>query len=206
MSSSSEYDSSSEVHSDSQIENHSSSHRSKPKRKNQAPVELSSRKRPSRVREALFDPSLKRKKSRDPRFDPLCGDFDARLFNEEYSFVDDNRAKEIQELELKRKKLKAGTVAYRAVTETLGNLKGEQSRRLRERDTIAVLTEHKRSQMDRPDGKRSYLKRSQVHRLVMEKEKSRLQEQGTYDKALKKREKRRISSEKRRLPRKIHER
>ncbi|KAL0251235.1 hypothetical protein GEMRC1_000448 [Eukaryota sp. GEM-RC1] len=196
---------SSSEESESEIETHHTQRPSKVKRKHQPPAVVSSRKRPSSVRDVFSDPSLKRKPSRDPRFDPLCGDYDARLYNEEYAFVDDERANEISRLEQQRSKLKAGTVAYRAVTETLGQLKGEQVRRLRERDTIDILTQHKRTQMDRPDGHRSYLKRAEVHRMVLEREKERLTSEGNLEKAMKRREKRKIGSEKKRLPRKIHD-
>ncbi|KAL0228342.1 hypothetical protein RCL1_004485 [Eukaryota sp. TZLM3-RCL] len=165
------------------------------------PTVVSSKKRPPSVRQVFHDPTLRPPKSRDPRFDPLCGNFDARLYNEEYAFVDDLRAKEISELDNKRKKLKAGTVAYRAVTETVGQLKGIHVRRLREQDTIAILTDHKKSQQDRPDGKRSYLKKSVVKKLVLEKERDRLERSGGLEKAMQKREKRKIAAEKRRLPR-----
>ncbi|CAH0756180.1 unnamed protein product [Diatraea saccharalis] len=45
----------------------------------------------------LFDaPSVRKKEIRDPRFDPLCGEFDKKKFSEDYNFLSDIRMKDIK--------------------------------------------------------------------------------------------------------------
>ena len=39
-----------------------------------------------------------KKQVRDPRFDPLCGEFDDKIFKESYKFVDGIKAKELDQL------------------------------------------------------------------------------------------------------------
>ncbi|XP_026734250.1 ribosomal RNA processing protein 36 homolog [Trichoplusia ni] len=41
-------------------------------------------------------PTVKKKEIRDPRFDPLCGEFDKKQFSENYNFLSDIRMKDIK--------------------------------------------------------------------------------------------------------------
>ncbi|RVE44601.1 hypothetical protein evm_010739 [Chilo suppressalis] len=41
-------------------------------------------------------PAAKKKEIRDPRFDPLCGEFDKKQFSEDYNFLSDLRIKDIK--------------------------------------------------------------------------------------------------------------
>lgn len=68
-----------------------------------SPMEVSSKKPMSRKRQVV---ELSGYKARDPRFDPLCGQFSQNEFDQKYSFVDDYRRSEIRVLksELAKKK------------------------------------------------------------------------------------------------------
>ncbi|XP_035449810.2 ribosomal RNA processing protein 36 homolog [Spodoptera frugiperda] len=57
------------------------------------PREMSSKK-PVRMLQAI--PTVKKKEIRDPRFDPLCGEFDKKQFAEDYNFLSDIRIKDIK--------------------------------------------------------------------------------------------------------------
>ncbi|CAH1955465.1 unnamed protein product [Acanthoscelides obtectus] len=73
------------------------------------PRELSSKIRPKQLNRVLNQssaPMIEQNKPRDPRFDPLCGQFDARTFKSDYKFVHDIRLEEKKQLE---KELKSCT-------------------------------------------------------------------------------------------------
>ncbi|VEN56719.1 unnamed protein product [Callosobruchus maculatus] len=65
------------------------------------PRELSSKIRPKILKRELNQnvPTVKKSRPRDPRFDPLCGQFDAKTFKSDYKFVHDIRIKEKKQLE-----------------------------------------------------------------------------------------------------------
>merc|ERR1712013_141225 len=55
----------------------------------------SSKKTVGRFREVV---QVAKKERRDPRFDPLCGEFNDKLFKESYQFVNEVKSKELVEL------------------------------------------------------------------------------------------------------------
>ncbi|XP_053614058.1 ribosomal RNA processing protein 36 homolog [Plodia interpunctella] len=57
------------------------------------PREMSSKKPVPMV---LDVPKVKKQEVRDPRFDPLCGEFDKKQFSENYNFLSDMRMKDIK--------------------------------------------------------------------------------------------------------------
>merc|ERR1712013_83171 len=59
------------------------------------PREMSSKKTVGRFREVV---QVAKKERRDPRFDPLCGEFNDKLFKESYQFVNEVKSKELVEL------------------------------------------------------------------------------------------------------------
>ena len=59
------------------------------------PREMSSKKPVSRFRPAV---SVVQQEKRDPRFDPLCGEFDDKSFKEDYRFVSDIKSGELKTL------------------------------------------------------------------------------------------------------------
>lgn len=68
------------------------------------PRELSSKIRPQRLKQELKSESnssviLKKPIPRDPRFDPLCGQFEKETFKANYGFVNDIRLDETRQLE-----------------------------------------------------------------------------------------------------------
>ena len=57
------------------------------------PREMSSKKQVKRFREVVVASKLEK---RDPRFDPNCGDFDDKLFKENYTFVNEYKAGDLK--------------------------------------------------------------------------------------------------------------
>merc|ERR1712029_1237278 len=56
------------------------------------PREMSSKKTVGRFREVV---QVAKVQKRDPRFDPLCGDFDDKLFKENYKFVNEIKTQDL---------------------------------------------------------------------------------------------------------------
>ena len=48
----------------------------------------------------------KKYKPRDPRFDEMCGEFNSHAFKQAYSFIDDMKKDELEQLEKKAAKTK----------------------------------------------------------------------------------------------------
>ena len=59
------------------------------------PREMSSKKQVSRFREVIVTSKLELEK-RDPRFDPNCGEFDDKLFKDNYKFVNEYKSGDLQ--------------------------------------------------------------------------------------------------------------
>merc|ERR1711862_1067934 len=51
-----------------------------------------------RFRDVVGLTTEQKAQKRDPRFDSLCGEFDAKVFKDSYKFVDTIKAKELKEL------------------------------------------------------------------------------------------------------------
>merc|ERR1719391_1068645 len=62
------------------------------------PRETSSKKTVGRFRDVVGLTTEQKAQKRDPRFDSLCGEFDAKVFKDSYKFVDTIKAKEMKEL------------------------------------------------------------------------------------------------------------
>lgn len=59
------------------------------------PREVSSKIKPKQIQTTKVEKHV----ARDPRFDPLCGEFDVKSFEENYKFIDKMRIKEKAKLE-----------------------------------------------------------------------------------------------------------
>jgi len=62
------------------------------------PRETSSKKTVGRFRDVVGLTTDQKTSKRDPRFDSLCGEFDAKIFKDSYKFVDTIKAREVKEL------------------------------------------------------------------------------------------------------------
>jgi len=62
------------------------------------PRETSSKKTVGRFRDVVGLTSDQKTQKRDPRFDSLCGEFDAKVFKDSYKFVQDIKSRELKDL------------------------------------------------------------------------------------------------------------
>merc|ERR1712218_189339 len=67
------------------------------------PRETSSKKTVGRFKDVVGLTSEQKSAKRDPRFDSLCREFDAKVFKDSYKFVDDIKARELKELKAQLK-------------------------------------------------------------------------------------------------------
>lgn len=67
------------------------------------PREMSSKQPVPMLRNEIA-PSVKKKEARDPRFDPLCGEFEKKEFEENYKFLSELRLNDIKSVSNKLKK------------------------------------------------------------------------------------------------------
>lgn len=90
-------------------------------------------------------PVAKKKEIRDPRFDPLCGEFDKKQFSDNYNFLSDIRMKDIKAI---RSELKTTTDPERQI----------KLKRLLQR----LNDQHKSNKKDRIDKDKQERKREQI--------------------------------------------
>ena len=76
------------------------------KRHKSRPIEQTSKKPVSRYREVVDLPGVRRKASRDPRFDPMSGAYDEARFSKSYEFLEEYRSNESNQLKAELKKVR----------------------------------------------------------------------------------------------------
>ncbi|AEO63275.1 eae74b17-050c-4e97-bfeb-879c06058253 [Thermothielavioides terrestris] len=172
-----------------------------------APVEMSSTKPVSRLRDFLtVTAEHKRPQARDPRFLPLGGGgggaskIDEIKARKAYAFLDEYRESEMRQLReaLGKTKDAAQREKLQRALQSMESRKQAQERRDRER---AVLEEHRRREKElvRRGKKPFYLKRSeQKKRLLVEQFRGMSKKQ--VDKAIERRRKKLAAKEKKLLP------
>ncbi|KAK9463275.1 uncharacterized protein V1516DRAFT_616104, partial [Lipomyces oligophaga] len=170
----------------------------KHKRNKHAPTELSSKKPVSRFRQVIEDvPKIIR---RDPRFEALSGKFSATEFRKNYSFLNDYRAKELQDIKAKWTKEKDENTK----TLLLKQWKSLESKLETDRKKDyerQVIREHIQQEKEKiKSGKKPYfLKRSDKRNLVLTKQFSEMKK-SDIDRAIERRRKRNVAKERKKLP------
>jgi len=109
-----------------------------------APTEVSSKKAVSRKREVI--PIIKRD-YRDPRFEPLAGPVDESKVRQAYSFLDDYRDDEIQELKaaIKRTKDDDAREKLKRALASMESKKQAQSRKIKQQE---ILDRHREEEKE----------------------------------------------------------
>ncbi|XP_031356886.1 ribosomal RNA processing protein 36 homolog isoform X2 [Photinus pyralis] len=81
--------------------------------------------------------NTKKPNSRDPRFDPLCGNYDEKIFRTNYKFVKDIRMKEREQLakELKKEKDPDKKHKIKLLIQRMDNQNREYDKRDKQRET-----------------------------------------------------------------------
>ncbi|KAK2940238.1 putative Ribosomal RNA processing protein 36 like protein [Blattamonas nauphoetae] len=135
-------------------------------KKSDVPKEISSKKpfNPYEVK-----PKKKTPQSMDPRFDPLCGKFNEDLYRKSFTFINDLKQQELNELKERAKKMKNGEekeALYQEIRKKTQQREQEQQR-LRVREKVQ---EFRRTQRDlvKQGVNPFYLRRSDITKMKIE--------------------------------------
>ncbi|ORX57598.1 DUF947-domain-containing protein [Hesseltinella vesiculosa] len=162
-----------------------------------SPMEMSSKKAVSRLRNVVESTSVKR---RDPRFDKLSGKLNQDLFEKTYDFVNDYK-KEEQE-QLKKRLAKTKDLDQKAeIKAELTKMKSQEKAALDKKRKQDLARERKKAEADLvKQGKTPYfLKRSEKRKLELMDKYSQLGEK-SVDRILEKRRKKNANKDHRHLP------
>ena len=162
------------------------------------PRETTSKRPVGRFREVI---TVAKTKARDPRFDALCGKFNADLFSKAYSFLEQYKDSEIDELKIQVKKMKNRTKAVELKT-VLTKLQQERAMEKRQARVTALHQRHKQEERKAVANGKSpfYLKRSDKKKLEYEARFNELNESGQLNKFLAKKRKKNANKDHRWLP------
>ncbi|TRY84893.1 hypothetical protein DNTS_010866 [Danionella cerebrum] len=162
------------------------------------PQEISSKKHVPFLRQVV---PVKKKISRDPRFDDLSGTYKPEIFNKTYKFINDLREKEVQMVKTKLKK--SGSNAKKdELKALLRRMENQQRARQREDQEREKELEFKRKQREMvgQGHKPFFLKKSDKKKLELAEKYSELKKSGKLENFLSKKRKRNATKDRRKLP------
>ena len=161
------------------------------------PREMSSKKQVKRFREVVVASKLEK---RDPRFDPNCGDFDDKLFKENYNFVNEYKAgdlkflkKQLQEEEDSERKK---SIKY-LIQRTENQLRQLEHDKSKEEEKKAEI-EERRNQL-KAGIKPKYISKSKLKEKELINKYKKLKETGGLDKYISKKTKKNTSKERKNI-------
>merc|ERR1719319_94329 len=158
------------------------------------PREVTSKKTVGRFREVV---AVAKRERRDPRFDPLCGEFDDKLFKESYTFVNEVKARELVAL---KKELKAEEDGERRekvkyLIQRMENQLRSEAQVLAKRAKEEGEVKERKEQL-RAGEKPRYLSKAKQKEVDMVKQFEELKEKGGLDTFIRKKTKKNDSKEK----------
>merc|ERR1719394_2207491 len=157
------------------------------------PREMSSKKTVGRFREVV---QVAKKERRDPRFDPLCGEFNDKLFKESYQFVNEIKSKELGELKKqirteedpeKRKNIKY------LIQRIENQLRSEAQNQVKKAQEASDIAERKEKL--KAGEKPHYVSKAKQKEAKLVEQYERLKEKGGLDTFIKKKTKKNLSKE-----------
>lgn len=133
--------------------------------KNQ-PMEISSKRPVSRKRRVIESDSSS--KSRDPRFDPLCGNYKKNEFDQRYGFLDQYKKSEIQMLKtsLKKEKNVEEKERLNKLLNSMQSQLGEKKRKEKEQE-VKRSWRKKEEERVKHGKKPFYLKKSEMRKMEL---------------------------------------
>lgn len=162
------------------------------------PREMSSKKPVPRLRQVI---PVKKRMTRDPRFDELSGTFNQEMFDKAYSFLGDIKAnekkqlqKELQKTKQPERKQQLESLLKRMDQQEATKKSADQKReadRKRKKAELELVKEGKRP---------FYLKKSDKKKLELAEKFKKLKSSGKLEQYLKKRGKKNTSKERRKMP------
>lgn len=171
------------------------------------PVEMSSKKPVSVLRDStlgLGDGSgiMKKKRTRDPRFDSLSGNYSEKAFKKRFSFIFDEKIPEEQrDIKDSLSKVKSSSKKNkleRRLEKLNQQLRAEESRRKHEARKQKVLDSHRNA--TKGQSIKYHLKKSEIKKQELVLKYQELQDSGRLDKYMEKRRKKNAAKDHRYLP------
>lgn len=171
------------------------------------PVEMSSKKPVSVLRDStlgLGDGSgiMKKKRTRDPRFDSLSGNYSEKAFKKRFSFIFDEKIPEEQrDIKDSLSKVKSSSkkeILERRLEKLNQQLRAEESRRKHEARKQKVLDSHRNA--TKGQSNKYHLKKSEIKKQELILKYQELQDSGRLDKYMEKRRKKNAAKDHRYLP------
>ena len=171
------------------------------------PVEMSSKKRVSVLRDAtlgLGDGSglMKKRHVRDPRFDSLGGEYSEKAFKKRYSFIFDEKLpeerRELKESLSKTKSDRKRERLQRQLQKITQQIKTEENRRKQEARRDKVIQRHKEATKGQTN--KFHLKKSDIKKQELMLKYEELQASGGLERYMEKRRKRNAAKDHRYMP------
>lgn len=162
------------------------------------PQEISAKKHVPFLRKVV---PVKKRISRDPRFDDLSGEFKPEIFNQTHKFINDLREKEVQLVKknLKKAKSKSKKGELKALLKRMENQQRERQRQEQDREKELEF-KRKQREMVGQGHKPFYLKKSDMKKLELAEKYSELKRSGKLENFLSKKRKRNATKDRKKLP------
>jgi len=161
------------------------------------PREMSSKKTVARFREVV--PVVKQEK-RDPRFDPLCGDFDVKIFTNSYKFVNDIKSQELQTLkkELENEENPERKAKIKFLIQRIKNQQREERKREEKVEEKKVETKERKELLK--TGKKPFvMSKAKKKEFDLAATYEKLKETGGLDNYIKKKTKKNVAKDRKML-------
>ncbi|XP_059425371.1 ribosomal RNA processing protein 36 homolog [Carassius carassius] len=162
------------------------------------PQEISAKKHVPFLRKVV---PVKKRISRDPRFDDLSGEYKPEIFNKTYKFINVIREKETKIVKKKLKKAKSDS-KKEELKALLKRMENQQRARQREEQEKEKELQFKRKQRELvgQGHKPFYLKKSDRKKLELAEKYSELKKSGKLENFLSKKRKRNATKDRKKLP------
>lgn len=162
------------------------------------PQEISAKKHVPFLRKVV---PVKKRISRDPRFDDLSGEYKPEIFNKTYKFIDVIREKETKIVKKKLKKVKSDS-KKEELKALLKRMENQQRARQRQELEKEKELQFKRKQRELvgQGHKPFYLKKSDRKKLELAEKYSELKKSGKLENFLSKKRKRNATKDRKKLP------
>ncbi|KAM6460923.1 ribosomal RNA processing protein 36 homolog isoform 1-T3 [Liasis olivaceus] len=144
---------------------------------------------------------VKKKVSRDPRFDDLSGEYKPEVFEKTYSFLNDLRKKEkeVIQKQLKKSQNVEEQNKLQQLLKRMTQQEEAQRRRQKERENSLAFKRQER-ELAKQGKKPFFLKKSEMQKLELAEKYKELKKSGKLESFLNKKRKRNAAKDKRRLP------
>ena len=178
------------------------------KKSRHAPAIMSSKQAVTRYRVVVPDSEVSHIRKRDPRFDNLSGKLNRGHWETAYTFIDDYKQSELEEMKRAAKNQKndeEGVAKRQQIEQDLSKEQNRVSERRQWKQERSIVQEHRRKERKAiAEGKKTtpyHLSRQGLKKAKLEKQFVDLKKKGKLDKYMEKRRKKNAMKDRRRMPR-----